>query len=150
MDLKDLRAEIDKIDDELVRLFCQRMDVAAQIADYKKANDLPIYVPSREREKLMDVAKKAYPKFQEKLEICQNLFYGYDYSDFYDGSDLQRGKTITGAVNFIMSVEKEEEKQCFIKEALMLKQSLSLCSSMVKEKMRMEAAFFESVRLTIA
>ena len=45
----------------------------------------------------MDIAKKAYPKFQEKLEICQNLFYGYDYSDFYDGSDLQRGKTITGA-----------------------------------------------------
>ena len=97
----------------------------------------------------MDVAKKAYPKFQEKLEICQNLFYGYDYSDFYDGSDLQRGKTITGAVNFIMSVEKEEEKQCFIKEALMLKQSLSLCSSMVKEKMRMEAAFFEAVRVLV-
>ena len=97
----------------------------------------------------MDIAKKAYPKFQEKLEICQNLFYGYDYSDFYDGSDLQRGKTITGAVNFIMSVEKEEEKQCFIKEALMLKQSLSLCSSMVKEKMRMEATFFESVRVLV-
>ena len=97
----------------------------------------------------MDVTKKAYPKFQEKLEICQNLFYGYDYSDFYDGSDLQRGKTITGAVNFIMSVEKEEEKQCFIKEALMLKQSLSLCSSMVKEKMRMEAAFFEAVRVLV-
>ena len=97
----------------------------------------------------MDIAKKAYPKFQEKLEICQNLFYGYDYSDFYDGSDLQRGKTITGAVNFIMSVEKEEEKQCFIKEALMLKQSLSLCSSMVKEKMRMEAAFFEAVRVLV-
>ena len=97
----------------------------------------------------MDIAKKAYPKFQEKLEICQNLFYGYDYSDFYDGSDLQRGKTITGAVNFIMSVEKEDEKQCFIKEALMLKQSLSLCSSMVKEKMRMEAAFFEAVRVLV-
>ena len=48
-----------------------------------------------------------------------------------------------------MSVEKEEEKQCFIKEALMLKQSLSLCSSMVKEKMRMEAAFFESVRVLV-
>lgn len=97
----------------------------------------------------MNIAKKAYPKFQEKLEICQNLFYGYDYSDFYDGSDLQRGKTITGAVNFIMSVEKEEEKQCFIKEALMLKQSLSLCSSMVKEKMRMEASFFEAVRVLV-
>lgn len=36
MDLKELRLEIDKIDDELVKLFCQRMEVAAQIADYKK------------------------------------------------------------------------------------------------------------------
>ena len=49
-----------------------------------------------------------------------------------------------------MSVEKEDEKQSFIKEALMLKQALSLCSSMVKQNVRLEAAFFESVRLTIA
>ena len=97
----------------------------------------------------MDVAKRAYPKFLEKLEVCQNLFYGFDYSSFYNGTDLQRGKIITGAVNFIMAVEKEEQKQAFIKEALMLKQSLSLCSSMVKEQMRMEAAFFESVRVLV-
>ena len=97
----------------------------------------------------MDVAKRAFPKFQEKLEICRNLFFGYDYSAFYDGSDLQRGMTITGAVNFIMGVDKEEQKQAFIKEALALKQALSLCSSMVKEHMRMEAAFFESVRVLV-
>ena len=97
----------------------------------------------------MDVAKRAYPKFQEKLEICRNLFFGYDYSAFYAGSDLQRGMTITGAVNFIMGVDKEEQKQAFIKEALALKQALSLCSSMVKEQMRMEAAFFESVRVLV-
>ena len=97
----------------------------------------------------MDVAKRAFPKFQEKLEICRNLFFGYDYSAFYDGSDLQRGMTITGAVNFIMGVDKEEQKQAFIKEALALKQALSLCSSMVKEQMRMEAAFFESVRVLV-
>ena len=51
MDLKDYRQQIDKIDDELVKLFCARMDVAAQIADYKKENGLPILVPAREREK---------------------------------------------------------------------------------------------------
>ncbi len=97
----------------------------------------------------MDVAKRAFPKFQEKLEICRNLFFGYDYSAFHAGSDLQRGMTITGAVNFIMGVDKEEQKQAFIKEALALKQALSLCSSMVKEQMRMEAAFFESVRVLV-
>ena len=59
MNLSDLRVEIDKIDDELVKLFAQRMDIAAQIADYKKSNNLPILVPAREREKLQDVAEKA-------------------------------------------------------------------------------------------
>lgn len=106
-------------------------------------------VRDRENYGEMDVAKRAYPKFQEKLEVCRNLFFGYDYTPFYDGSDLQRGMTISGAVNFIMAVDKEEQKQAFVKEALMLKQSLSLCSSMVKEHMRLEAAFFESVRVLV-
>ena len=97
----------------------------------------------------MDFAKRAFPKFQEKLEICRNLFFGYDYTPFYEGSDLQRGMTISGAVNFIVAPDKEEQKQAFIKEALMLKQALSLCSSMVKEHMRLEAAFFESVRVLV-
>ena len=61
MDIKELRGEIDKIDDELVKLFGQRMEVAARIADYKKENNLPILVPAREREKLADVAQKAGP-----------------------------------------------------------------------------------------
>ena len=55
MDLHQLRLEIDKIDDQLVKLFGARMEVAAQIADYKKENGLPILVPAREREKLQDV-----------------------------------------------------------------------------------------------
>lgn len=95
----------------------------------------------------MDIAKQAYPKFLEKLEICRDLFFGYDYSPFYEGTDLQRGKVISGAIDFISAPSKEEKKQAFIKESLMLKQSLSLCSSMVERKMRCEAAFFESVRV---
>ena len=83
MDLKDLRVEIDKIDDELVRLFCQRMDVAAQIADYKKANDLPIYVPSREREKLMDVAQKAGPEMENYTRVLYSMLF--ELSRSYQG-----------------------------------------------------------------
>ena len=59
MDLNELRKEIDRVDDALVRLFVQRMEVSAQIADYKKEHDLPIFVPEREAEKLRDVAQKA-------------------------------------------------------------------------------------------
>lgn len=96
-----------------------------------------------------DVAKVAYPKFQEKLSICRDKFHGFDYSKFKTGTDLERAKTISGAVNFIMGREKIDDKDSFIKEALMLHQALSLCSSLVDEDSRIEAAFFESVRVLV-
>lgn len=96
-----------------------------------------------------NVARVAYPKFQEKLAVCEDLFYGYDYSDFIHGSNLARSKAISGAVNFIVAVGKEEDRDTFLKEALILKQALSLCSSLAMEKERIEAAFFESVRVLV-
>ena len=96
-----------------------------------------------------DVAKVAYPKFLEKLSICRDKFHEYDYSKFVNGTDLERAKTISGAVNFIIGREKVDEKDSFVKEALMLHQALSLCSSLVAEDDRFEAAFFESVRVLV-
>ena len=96
-----------------------------------------------------DIAKVAYPKFLEKLSICQDLFYEYDYSKFKEGTDLERAKIISGAVNFIVNISKEKEKQDFLKESLLLHQALSLCSSLVEEELRFEAAFFESVRVLV-
>ena len=58
MDLQELRGQIDQIDDQLVKLFAQRMEVSAQIGDYKKEHNLPVFVPAREREKLQDVSQK--------------------------------------------------------------------------------------------
>lgn len=72
-----------------------------------------------------------------------------DYSKFTTGTDLERSKAISGAVNFIVDVRKEREREDFLKEATMLKQALSLCASLVEESMRIEAAFFESVRVLV-
>ena len=96
-----------------------------------------------------DVSKAAYPKFQEKLEVCRDLFYGYDYSVFAAGNDLERAQAITGAVNFIIAPERTQEKEAFIKESLMLRQALSLCSSLAQRGERLEAAFFEAVRVLL-
>lgn len=96
-----------------------------------------------------DVATVAYPKFLEKLSICRDLFHGFDYSGFFSGSELARSKAISGAVNFIVAPAKEEERNTFQKESLLLRQALSLCSSLVEEQLRIEAAFFESVRVLI-
>ena len=96
-----------------------------------------------------NIADVAYPKFLEKLSICQDLFYGYDYSLFKTGSELQRAKVISGAVNFIIDPLREEEKDIFIKESLLMHQALSLCSSIVDEDSRFEAAFFETIRVMV-
>ncbi len=96
-----------------------------------------------------DIGKVAYPKFLEKLSICRDLFHGFDYSSFIYGADLDRSRAITGAVNFIIAPNKAEDKETYIKEALMLHQSLSLCASLLDEKLRMEAAFFEAVRVML-
>jgi len=96
-----------------------------------------------------DVAKVAYPKFLEKLEVCRDKFCGYDYTIFRNGTDFERAKIISGAVNFIIGREKVDDKDSFVKEALILHQALSLCSSLVDEDDRFEAAFFEAVRVLV-
>lgn len=96
-----------------------------------------------------DVAKVAYPKFLEKLSVCRDLFYGYDYSKFMNGTDLERSKAISGAVNFIVAVDKADDREVFLKEGLLLKQALSLCASLAERDLRVEAAFFESVRVLV-
>ncbi len=96
-----------------------------------------------------DIAKVAYPKFLEKLSVCRDLFHGYDYSGFMNGTNLERSRAISGAVNFIVGVDKEREREDFLKEGLLLRQALSLCSSLAEKDMRVEAAFFESVRVLV-
>ena len=104
-----------------------------------------------------DVSKAAYPKFLEKLEVCRDLFYGFDYAKFLIGSDLDKAKTINGGVNYILGKsvaehelpDNEKTQNVYMKEALLLKQALSLCGSLVDERTRFEAAFFESVRTMI-
>lgn len=95
-----------------------------------------------------DIAKTALPKFIEKLEVCRNIFHGFDYSAFMNETttDLGRAKSISGGVNFLSDIEKEKQKEAFIKEAMLLRQALSLCRSLLKPEQRFEAAYFEAVR----
>ena len=97
----------------------------------------------------MDIATTAYNKFREKLQVCRDLLRGFDYSEFATGSNLVRARLISGATNFIIAIEKNKEKDAFIKQALMLHQALSLCASIVEENLRIEAAFIEAVRIMI-
>ena len=104
-----------------------------------------------------DVSKVAYPKFLEKLSICRDLFHGYDYRQFITGTDLEKAKIISGGVNFLLGKrvtehelpEKDQTHSIYIKESLLLRQALTLCSSLVDQETRLETAFFEAVRTLI-
>ena len=97
----------------------------------------------------MNIANVAYPKFQEKLQVCKDLMYGFDFSGFINGSPLIMAKLVTGGANYILDARDPERKDLFMKEAMLLKQSHSLCSSMTTEQERHEAAYMEAVRSTV-
>jgi len=96
----------------------------------------------------LDIAKTAYPKFVEKLEVCRELFHGFNYSEFLNpaSTDLVRARIISSGLNFLSDIKLEKKRELFIREALLLRQSLSLCRSLINAQQRFEASYFEAVR----
>ena len=75
MDLNTIREEIDSIDTELVDLFTRRMQLSSKVAAYKKANNMPIYVPARERAILKDVAEQAGPEMANYTRVLYSMLF---------------------------------------------------------------------------
>lgn len=75
MELSEIRKRIDEVDSKLVDLFVERMALSAQVADYKKENNLPIYVPSREREKLQAVANQAGADMDNYTRVLYSMIF---------------------------------------------------------------------------
>ena len=99
----------------------------------------------------MDIAKTALPKFAEKLQVCGELFFGFDYVGFLSElcSDKERADMIVGGINFIFGKDEDTQKT-FTKEAFLLKQARTLCQSLLNRTQRMESAFFEAVRVALS
>ncbi|MBO7416418.1 MAG: type I restriction endonuclease subunit R [Bacteroidaceae bacterium] len=96
-----------------------------------------------------NIKDTALVKFKEKIEVCRDLFHGFDYSKFRTGTDADRAEIIKGAVNYMLAPAMEEKCESFLKEALLLKNAVSLCRSLLNEEQRYESAFFETVRTSI-
>ena len=94
MELENLRNEIDQIDHELVDLFVKRMCLAEQVADIKKTQHLPIFVPAREREILQKVADLAGPNMANYTRVLYSLLFelsrSYQSKRNTDQTDLYR------------------------------------------------------------
>lgn len=57
-DLKEIREEINEIDEQLVELFKRRMNCAKDVGNYKKANNIPILNQAREQEILDEMLSR--------------------------------------------------------------------------------------------
>ena len=100
----------------------------------------------------MDIAKVAYPKFQEKLQVCKDLLHGFYFSGFIGGSPLMMAKLV---------MLEHNECDCFSNRASRRNRSLRLgafasrtkftppVTSMTTEQERHEAAYMEAVRSTV-
>lgn len=100
MELKDIRNQIDEIDDELVQLFAKRMELSALVADYKKKNHLPIHVPAREREILQTVAKKAGQNMENYARVLYSMIFelSRSYQRKLNTSTTELYQTITDSI----------------------------------------------------
>lgn len=98
----------------------------------------------------MDVSETAYKKFQEKLEVCKSLMYGFEYQEFVTTeSDYVRATLITNGVNFLSDRDREDIKKNYLIESYLMKQAFSLSKSIATpEEIRMEA-YFDTVRVLL-
>lgn len=93
MDLSHYREQIDQIDDELIRLFAQRMETAAQIAACKREMGKSVMDATREREKLADIMEKTPEKFREYAVSLYSLIF--ELSRSYQHRILDTGTQLT-------------------------------------------------------
>ena len=97
-----------------------------------------------------DINKTARVKFQEKLEICRDLLYGFDYSGFYNGTDPERAQLIKGGVNFMLAPGRAEQMKDFMKESQLLHNALTLCRSLAETQEKQEVAFMDAIRVLLS
>ncbi len=86
MELKEYRRELDQIDEELVRLFTRRMEIAGEIGDWKKAHDLPVLDAVQEEEKLDQVARLCPPGLENQTRALYDTLFSLS-------RELQRRRT---------------------------------------------------------
>lgn len=67
-DICELRAKIDKIDAELIKLFEERMNISQEIAEYKEKNGLKIYDEDRELNVIKKNIQNAHENYKGYVE----------------------------------------------------------------------------------
>ena len=95
----------------------------------------------------MDIGKTAYPKFLEKLAVCRDKMFGFDYSEFMTtDSAARRSELITGGVNHVLAPDDEDPARDFVEQAGIMLKAYGLAKSRATDAQRIEAGYFQVVR----
>lgn len=95
----------------------------------------------------MDISKTAYPKFLEKMAVCRDKMFGFDYSEFLTTeSAARRSELITGGVNHILAPGDEDTARDFVEQAGIMLKAYGLAKSRTTDAQRVEAGYFQVVR----
>lgn len=85
----------------------------------------------------------------EKLEILQNMMYGFDYSNYMGTSQVARIRAITGGMNFILGKPEKEQKE-FKQIAVELAKAHSLCAATTEGKeSALGVSYFKAVKASL-
>ena len=98
----------------------------------------------------MDVAATAYPKFLDKLDVCRDLLYGFDYhEDIFSGNRGRLADAIADGTDWLLAPERSDDMEDFLKQCQLMNQALSLCKSLVSEEDQHEAAYLSVLRVQV-
>ncbi len=75
MELQDARNQINEIDEQLVKLFQDRMELSKEIAVAKKGQNLPVYNRGREREILNSVCDLAGTDLESYVQVLYHAIF---------------------------------------------------------------------------
>ena len=101
MNIDEYRNRIDRIDKQLVTLFCERMDTASDIAAWKKEQKRPVFDPERERQKLLEVASSVPEELREYTASLYSLLFelSRSYQNRLLGTASELTAQIQGAID---------------------------------------------------
>ena len=106
-ELEQLRGDIDAIDRQIVDLMKQRMETVAQVAEYKKANNIPVLDSGRERALLSKVGQEAGEELADYIQSMYRAIMAASRS--YENGKLGRGSKVYDGIKKAM----EETPQLF-------------------------------------
>lgn len=98
----------------------------------------------------MDVAATAYPKFLEKLDVCRDLMYGFDYRKLvFTDKKAELASAIAEGVDWLLEPKRHDDAEEFLKQCQLMNQALSLCKSLVSHEDQHEAAYLSVLRVQV-